>query len=263
MTGSVGAFTNALGHRIHYETRGAGPALVLVHGWGSDARGNWLSTGWVDALCDLRRIVLLDVRGHGLSDKPLDPACYGYADMAQDVLGLLDHLRIERADYLGYSMGAFMGAWLLGHAGGRFRSMILGGVGIETPASIAAVDAVAAALRTADAAAVTDPVGRAVRAFVDADPAIDAVAREALAVSALRMWPEGDAVALGGAGLAAVARPVLLVVGSEDRPYVDTVDRVAAAIPGARTVRLPGCDHLSAVRAPAFRAAVRELLTAP
>jgi pimeloyl-ACP methyl ester carboxylesterase len=248
------------GLRIRWSATGSGPAMVLVHGWGSDGEANWLRTGWVDALAPLRRVVMLDVRGHGASDKPLDAACYGYADMARDVLAVLDALLIEQADYLGYSMGAFMGAWLLGHHPERFRTMALGGVGIETASSVAAAPRIAAGLRADDPADVDDPLGEACRRFVDADPRMDATGREALAVSALRMWPDGDAVALGGTGLARVALPVLVAVGTDDPPYTESAPVFAGAVPGARLLELQGCDHLAAVTDPGFRTAVLELL---
>lgn len=248
------------GLRIRWATTGSGPAMVLVHGWGSDGNANWLRTGWVEVLAPLRRVVLLDVRGHGESDKPLDPACYGYAAMARDVLAVLDALAVEQADFLGYSMGAFMGAWLLGHHRERFRTMTLGGVGIESEASVAVAPRIAAGLRARDAAALDDPLAAAYRHFVDADPRMDGPAREALAVSALAMWPDGDALALGGAGLAAVDLPVLVAVGTEDPPYTASAPLLVEAIPGARLLTLEGCDHLGAVTDTRFRAAVLELL---
>lgn len=251
---------SADGLEIHYGVAGSGPPMVLVHGWGSDARGNWVETGWVDTLAPLRRVIALDVRGHGASAKPVASERYSYSAMARDVLNLLDALGIERADFLGYSMGAFMGAWLLGHHPERFRTMVLGGVGAETQASIAAMHPIAAALRAPAAVDVTDPIGRAVRAFVDANPRIDATGREALALSALRMWPEGDALALAGPTLGSVQVPVLAVVGSEDVPYAGTVGPFVDAIPRGRLCALPGADHLSAVPMAAFKDAVLEFL---
>ncbi|MGH9886434.1 MAG: alpha/beta fold hydrolase [bacterium] len=243
--------------RLHFESFGSGRPIVLVHGWGTDLRHNWVTTGWVDALRPLGRVVALDCRGHGRSDKPREPAAYGYRAMSRDVLRVLDALGIEQADFLGYSLGAFMGVCLLVDAPQRFTSMALAGVGDETAKSAAAGVAIAAGLRASDAEAIRDPIGRATRAYVDANSDND---REALALSALQMWPEGYPRALGGPRLAQVDIPVLVVNGSEDHPYVKSDERLVAAIRGARLVRIPGANHLSAVTDPRFRAAVVEFL---
>ena len=109
------------GLRIRYRLYGSGYPLVLVHGWGADTLSNWVETGWIAALAPLRQIIALDVRGHGDSDKPQAGDVYSYAALSRDVLAVMDALGIERADYLGYSMGAFMGAWLLGHESRGFE----------------------------------------------------------------------------------------------------------------------------------------------
>jgi pimeloyl-ACP methyl ester carboxylesterase len=253
------AFAESDGLQIHYECFGAGRPIVLAHGWGSDARHNWLRTGWVDALSAIRRVIALDLRGHGLSAKPHEQAAYGYRAMSRDVLRVMDELEIVRADFLGYSLGSFIGACLLGDAPRRFSAMVLGGIGDETPASSAACTVIAAALRAPRAEDVSDPVGRVYREFVAANPHSDL---EALALSALQMWPEGYPLALAGSRLSDVDLPVLVVNGADDLPYVLTDERLVAAIPGARLVRIPGRDHMSVVADPRFRAAVIDFLSA-
>ena len=254
------AWADANGLRIRYAVVGDGPPVVLVHGWGSDRRGNWDATGWTERLCADHRVVTLDVRGHGESEKPLDAARYSYAAMAEDVIAVLDALDIERAGFVGYSMGAFIGAWLFGHRPERFTAMVLGGVGIESPESIARAAPIAAGLRAEDAAAIDDPVGRAVRAFVDQDPNIDADAREALAVSALQMWPEGDAVALAGPSIAEIPVPLLAVVGTRDEPYTSSVGAFVDQLADGRALMLEDEDHLGAVRSETFKAAAHAFL---
>ena len=243
--------------RIHHEQRGAGYPIVLVHGWGVDARRNWIDTGWVTALERLRRVVLLDVRGHGRSEKPRVQEAYGYRAMSEDVLQVMDDLDIETADFLGYSMGAFIGAALLGSHAHRFRSMILGGIGDETVESAATSHVIAEALRAEDPAGISDRVGRAYRAFVDADPTSD---REALALAALEMWPDGHPVELGGPGLHHADVPVLIVNGSNDHPYVDTAHILVGALRDPNLVIIPGADHLGALTDPQFRSAVLDFL---
>jgi pimeloyl-ACP methyl ester carboxylesterase len=248
------------GNDIHFEVEGQGPPMVLVHGWGSDTEHGWRDTGWIDVLQPHRTLISIDVRGHGRSSKPHEPSAYTYAAMSRDVIAVLDHLDVDEADYLGYSMGAFMGAWLAGHKSDRFSSMILGGIGNETDQSAAVAQLIARALREPNAADVSDALGRAYRAYAQANPNNDL---EALAVSALVMWPDGYPLRLGGKGLAEVDIPVLIVNGEFDHPYVDSADHLAEAIPGARHARIAGSDHLTAVTHPEFKALVEAFLLDP
>jgi pimeloyl-ACP methyl ester carboxylesterase len=242
---------------IHREQHGDGHPIVLVHGWGMAAQRCWVDTGWVDALAETRRVVLLDVRGHGRSDRPLTPGSYTYRAMSADVVQVLDELDIETADLFGYSMGSFIGAALLGSHAERFTSMVLGGIGDETVESAAACTRIADALRADDPATVTDPLGRLYRAFVDADPACD---REALAIAALDMWPDGHPVDVGGPGLRDADVPVLIVNGADDHPYVDTAHRLASALRDATVVTIPNTNHLTALTDARFREAVLDFL---
>jgi pimeloyl-ACP methyl ester carboxylesterase len=243
--------------RIHYEISGRGRPLVLVHGWGADSKRNWSDTGWVATLSAIRRVIAIDCRGHGRSEKPHEQARYSYAAMARDVVHLLDHLGISRADYFGYSMGAFMGAHLLGHERKRFSAMILGGIGDETEET---KDArfIARALRAKDTSEISDLMGLGYRLFVDADPRND---REALALAALQMWPEGYPLELGGPGLAKVDLPVLIVNGGDDH-YAASNAKLTRAIPGSKAITIPDTDHLTVLEDARFKSAVVEFLKA-
>src|SRR5262247_1350770 len=98
---------------LDYLDSGDGEPVVLVHGFASTKEVNWVHPGWVTALTRAgRRVIALDDRGHGASSKLYDPAMYHSAKMAEDVLALLDYLNIERADVMGYSMGARITAFL-------------------------------------------------------------------------------------------------------------------------------------------------------
>lgn len=250
----VGSFDSD-GLKIHYEVFGQGKPIILVHGWGVDLKKNWVENGWVEALRPVRQVVALDCRGHGKSSKPHDQAVYSYGAMARDVLHLMDHLGIKKADLFGYSMGAFMGVHLLGHERKRFSSVVMGGIGDETEQT---KDArfIAEALRAKDPSKITNPVGSAYRAYVESDRNNDL---EALALSALQMWPEGFPLKLGGAGLAKVDIPVLIVDGENDH-YVDGAKKLAGAIPGAKLVTIPDTDHLSVVPDERFKKAVLAFL---
>ena len=233
--------------------------MVLVHGWGADAHSNWVETGWTSALSAIRTVITLDVRGHGQSDKPHTEAPYSYTAMSADVLSVMDALAVERCDFLGYSMGAFMGAWLLGHRPERFRRMVLGGIGNETEESAAMGEVIADALRATDLAN-AHPYGRSVRQFVETLPHNDP---EALACSAARMWPEGRPAEVAGSGASQANLPVLIVNGEEDEPYVSSAHEFARVLPHARMETLPGCDHLTAVSNSRFKDVVLRFLSNP
>lgn len=120
-------YANNQGVRIHYELEGNGPPLVLQHGL-SNSLESWRENGYVEALKDDYRLILVDARGHGASDKPHDPKAYQARMMPRDVLAVLDDLNIEAAHYFGYSMGGHIGFALAKYASQRFHSLILGGM---------------------------------------------------------------------------------------------------------------------------------------
>src|SRR3712207_5747961 len=128
-------FFDSDGVRIAYidvaPASGAGDPVLLIHGFGSNHAVNWASTMWVKTLTHAGfRVIALDNRGHGQSEKLYDPAAYTPTIMAEDARRLLDHLGIDRADVMGYSMGARIAANLaLGHPE-RVRSLLIGGLGI-------------------------------------------------------------------------------------------------------------------------------------
>src|SRR5690242_19479497 len=96
--------TNA-GVNLHYRTEGAGPPLFIQHAF-TDSAETWYELGYVDALKEAFRLILLDARGHGNSDKPHESDAYSWASMAGDVLAVLDAEDLPTVHYLGYSMGS-------------------------------------------------------------------------------------------------------------------------------------------------------------
>lgn len=253
----VKAYALSDGLQIYYETFDQGKPIILVHGWGSDLKNSWVESGWVKSLQSVRKVIAMDCRGHGQSDKPHDQKVYSYSIMAQDVLHLMDHLNIAKVDIFGYSLGAFMAVHLLGHNSERFNSMILGGIGDETEDS---KDArfIADALRAKNPSKIINPLGRVYRDYVDSNPNND---REALALSALQMWPEGYPVQLGGVGLANVDIPVIIINGENDYPYVKSDKKLVDAIPGAQLVRIPNKNHVNVLIDQRFKTKVLDFLT--
>ena len=96
------------GISIHYRVEGNGPPLVLGHGF-TDSSDVWYERDYVAALKAKYRLVLIDTRGHGQSDKPHDPPSYAMEKCASDVVAILDDLGMKTAAYWGYSMGGRIG----------------------------------------------------------------------------------------------------------------------------------------------------------
>lgn len=114
--------------KIVYFTQGKGEPVVLIHGWLSSAGINWALPGISDALAKDHQVIALDVRGHGLSDKPAKEEGYG-PELVEDVARLLDHLKIKKAHVVGYSMGGIIaGNFAVKHPE-RVLSVTLGGMG--------------------------------------------------------------------------------------------------------------------------------------
>ena len=131
------------------------------------------------------------------------------------------------------------------------------GIGDENEESIAEAPIIAAAMRVDDASQITDPDALLYRVFALSDPRNDL---EALALSALQMWPEGFPLELGGPGLNNVYLPVLILNGENDIPYAYTDQNLADAIAGARLVEIPDADHLSVLYDGRFKEEVLKFL---
>lgn len=239
------AFDSA-GVRIAFDDVGDGPPVVLIHGFASDRTTNWRGPGWYDALVEAgRRVVALDCRGHGASGKPRDPDEHGPAAMADDVVRLLDHLGIDRADVVGYSMGGRIAVQLLVDHADRVNAAVLGGVGPAVLGELPDQRAIATALEAEDLDAVEHPTGRRFRAFAtrrDGDLA-------ALA-AVMRSIPPFDPDRL-----AAVSNPVLVVAG-EDDSMVGDPSSMRDLLPRAEVVVVPDRDHMTTVGDPRFLEAV-------
>src|SRR3954463_11390101 len=153
---------------IAYLDEGEGNPIVLVHGFASSKNVNWVYPTWVSELRkDKRRVIALDNRGHGDSAKLYDPAQYAIAEMAGDVVALMDRLDVARADIMGYSMGGRIAAHLALTAPQRMRSAIFGGIGMAMIEGGGPGENVAPGPQAPSLDDVTDPVGRTFRAFAD------------------------------------------------------------------------------------------------
>ncbi len=236
---------------IAYLDEGDGDPIVLVHGFASTKEVNWVHPGWVATLTrDGRRVIALDNRGHGASGKPYDPSAYHSATMADDVRALLDHLNIERADVMGYSMGARITAFLAVKHPGRVRSAILGGLGIRLVDGVGLPESIADALEAPSLDDVRDPTGRVFRIFADQTKSD---------LRALAACIRGSRQTLGRTEVAAIRAPVLVAVGTKDQ-VAGSAQELAALIPGARALDIPDRDHMLAVGDRVYKAGVIDFL---
>jgi len=224
--------------RIAFIAEGAGPPVLLIHGFASCVSTNWVEPGWVSLLVGRGfRVVAFDNRGHGESAKLYDPALYGAGLMAQDARRLLDHLGIARADVMGYSMGARIAAFLALADRDRVRSAIFGGLGGNMVRPMAGTGPIARALEASSIEEVKNPTARTFRAFAE---------KTGGDLKALAACIRGAREPITREMVARLTCPVLVATGSED-VIGGSAEELAALIRGAEALVIPRRDHMLAV----------------
>lgn len=236
---------------IAFLDEGAGPPIVLVHGFASTKEVNWVEPGWITTLTQAgRRVIALDNRGHGASSKLYDPSAYHSAKMADDVRALLDHLAIERADVMGYSMGARIVAFLAFKHPARVCSAIFGGLGVRLVNGVGLPENIADALEAPSSADVQDPMGQMFRAFAEQTKSD---------LRALAACIRGSRQTMSRADVALIRVPVLVAVGTNDQ-VAGNAQELASLIPGAKALDIPNRDHMLAVGDKIYKAGVIDFL---
>lgn len=239
------------GLNIAYEIHGDGPPVLCIHGFASSGKVNWIDTGWVDTLVKAGyRAITIDNRGHGQSDKPYDPDFYLPEAMARDALHLLDHLEIERAAVLGYSMGARITAFLSFAEPERVACAVFGGMGMNLINGLSDGNDIIAGLLAPSLQGLTHPTARQFRIFAEHTKAD----REALAACM-----ETSRAPMARADARRITVPVLVAVGEEDL-MVGKADELAALLPDAEAFTIPRRDHMRATGDPKFKAATLAFL---
>jgi pimeloyl-ACP methyl ester carboxylesterase len=257
-------YFDSAGVRLRYVERGQGEPVVLVHSYTSSLDEQWVASGILDRIAERYRAIAFDLRGHGKSDKPHEPAAYG-AEMAWDIVRLLDHLSIAKAHVVGYSMGANVVSQLLTLAPQRVKSATLGGAAGRlrwSPREEAQAELEAAEMECGvlDAQLLRLRPAREPRPRIDELRAMAAkilAGKDRLALAAIRRSNKAQVVGMDA--LAAVRVPVLGVVGSAD-PYSRDFDALKRVMPQLEMEVISGATHHSAAGSPRFTQAILDFL---
>lgn len=228
------------------------PVVVAVHGFASSARDNWVLTGWVRDLTKAGyRVLALDQRGHGLSQKPHDPDGYRIRTLATDVETVMDAYLVDDAQYVGYSLGARVGWEVVRDLPQRIGRAVLGGVPDGIPLARLDLDQVRAYL--ADGIPVEDQTTQNYIALTERVPGNDLAALVALAEgmrASGTIDPDPDD---------APNRPILFATGSKDA-IIEGSRALASAAPGGEFFEIPGRNHFTAPGSRDFRNAALAFL---
>jgi pimeloyl-ACP methyl ester carboxylesterase len=261
-------FFDSNGVRIRYVEQGQGPAIVLMHGYTGTADRHFLANGVFANLAKDHRAIAIDLRGHGKSGKPAAPSAYG-REMALDVVRLLDHLEIQRAHVIGYSLGAMIAGRLATLHPERLMSIAyiaalplrntdtymenFAKTSIKELESDMPFKSLAIALQPPGAKAPSDDeIRKAVAPLV--------AANDVKALAAL--WRGYKGLALSREQLQAITVPSIVIVGSEDMNAAG-VPELNKTDPQIRTVVVEGAQHggpEGVMRRPEFMTALREFL---
>ncbi|WP_306118382.1 MULTISPECIES: alpha/beta hydrolase [unclassified Roseitalea] len=233
------------------EGRRDAPAVLLIHGFASNGRVNWIEPGWMQALTDAGyRAIAIDNRGHGDSDKPHEPDAYRPQVMAADAIALLDALGLKRAHLFGYSMGARIAAFAaLAHAD-RVDHLVFGGLGLGMVEGVGDWDPIADALLAPSLDDVTDARGRMFRAFADKTGSDRLALAACITASRTPLTPDQ---------MGAIAAPTLIGVGTKD-DLAGPPQPLAAMMPKAAALDIENRDHMLAVGDKTFKRAVLDFL---
>ena len=257
---STQSFAASDGVEIHYLVEGRGDPVVLLHGITGTAASNWGGPGIIGRLAEEFQVIAVDQRGHGKSGKPHDAASYGER-MALDIVDLLDHLRLQQAHVVGYSMGGFITMKVVALAPDRLMSAVVGGAGWPSPAlrDDAMFDALAESLEAGKG-------GGPLVEFLW--PGEEPPTPEQAQAIGQAMVASNDQMALaavvrGMSGLDVSAEllrmnkvPTLNIIGSDD-PLKPNADALVDVMQEHRLHVIEGANHMNTLSSPEFVDTVR------
>jgi pimeloyl-ACP methyl ester carboxylesterase len=258
-------FLHSDGVKIHYISAGEGEPVILIHGFSASAYLNWVAPGVFDKLTKHYHVIALDNRGHGMSGKPHEIDKYG-KQMVEDVVHLMDHLKIQKAHIVGYSMGGFITSALVVTHPERVLSATMGGAGWSRPEDDhSMIEAVAKSLEEGNGIA---PLMKALT-----PPGVPAPTEEQVKsrnqMIMLANDPKALAACIRGMLNLQVTReqlvnnkvPVLAIVGDRD-PLKKGVDAMEGVMSNLKVVIVKGGDHMSTFRSALFQQTINDFLAA-
>lgn len=239
------------GVKIFYTDSGRGEAVVLIHGWMADStmwgKGRWGDNQIAATLAQEFRVITLDCRGHGQSDKPHDPKEYG-PKMAEDIVRLLDHLKIDKAHLVGYSMGSILAGKVVAEHPERVRSVIFAAGAPLLELNPEDEQRNAAFVKKWEEDKGLQFLTKLM--FGEQDPKALALANRSL-----------RDVRVSAAELKRYTGPVLFIYGSDDWPSTRRLVATARQALGRGEVKvIPKADHLTTPSRPEFRAEILKFL---
>ncbi len=256
-------FFDSDGVKIHYIVEGKGEPVILIHGFAANIAANWGGPGVIRGLAQDYQVIALDNRGHGQSEKPHGDANYGLK-MNDDVIRLMDHLKIRKAHVVGYSMGGFMTDRLLMDHPERFLTATLGGAGwSKTDADPSGLYLLAKSLEEGKG---LGPLIVFLTPKGQPPPS-----EESIASTNKLFMASNDAQALAGVarGMAQFAVPenklranqvpVLSLIGEID-PLKDGVDQLDGVLANLKIVVIPKANHMTAFVNPMFLSTLKTFL---
>jgi pimeloyl-ACP methyl ester carboxylesterase len=228
-------FVDNNGVKIYFEAHGQGHPIVLLHGFTRNIQ-LWKLAGYVSGLEKSYRVILIDQRGHGQSDKPHDPEAYRPENRQGDVITVLDHLGVRQASLFGYSMGGWLAFSLAAYFPERVASLIIGGA---------------------------HPFQESFNAFIGVDgsdpdafiQALSSLIGEQIAPGLHPLILQNDLVALSAAAqdrqsleerLSGIEAPCLLFVGDSDK-RMEKINLCVTKLPHARLLVVPSAGHVTAL----------------
>jgi len=227
------------------------PAIILVHGFASNSKINWVDTFWVEFLQKAGyRVITLDNRGHGLSQKLYDSSFYPARVMAQDVINLIDYLNLEDVSLLGFSMGARISAYVCLDAPERVRTVIFGGMGINLIKGMSNSESIIDGLMAEKLSDVRDKAARQFRIFAEHTKSD---------LKALAACLASSRAPISVQDVKNINIPALVAVGDQDT-VGGSAEELAALLPQGHALVLEGKDHMRSTGTMAFKRGALEFL---
>ena len=260
-------FFDSAGVRIRYFIEGTGEPVVLIHGFSLDSVSNWVQPGIVKGLSDRYQAIAIDLRGHGESDKPHAAAAYGTA-IVEDVLRLMDQLKIAKAHVVGYSMGGEVALALLTEHPERLLTATIGAPGWIDPNDHRLEKMRNDTADSLEHGMGIDPLIKGIWPLGWPPPTTEMIeiinrdflrSHDPLAMAAAARGQVSH-LRVSGEKIRANKLPVLSLVGELD-PLKFYLDHLSAMMPTLKIVAIPGATHMTAFSNSLFLSSLKSFLT--